>query len=489
MICFVLAVIIRLAFFSVTQFTADDAYITFRYAQNIAFGDGMVYNQGQQVLGTTTPLFTLLLSFFALVGMPLVKGALLISSLASGMTAALLYRFAHWLRFRQWTFVPALLYILWPRSIVADASGMETALFSFLVLTAFYFQFRKLPLYAIAAATLATVTRPEGLGLLVLLLVVELVRYPRQWGALVITPLIILVPWIGFSTLYFGTPVPHAIPAKLALYSTIKLPGLLERLQFLLAWHHPAGWIVTVAAVVGLVWLYRRQYWGRLVAVWLVALVMFYAVSPTHLFFWYAAPLAPLLLLLASAVLPFISERTGDLGSRSVWLRFAVGAVLTVGLVLGNIGPWSYYNEYQHLLENTHQAIGEFLGVRARSGDIVAAEDIGYIGFYSGATILDRDGLVSPQAVPYNRRGDYLQLVLDAEPQWVVAASNSPISRFVDDSAFLARYRLYPDSANGVYSYSRSDIVEAVPYYLYHRTGSATSEKDSDSLDNQSAAP
>ena len=40
----------------------DDAYITFRYARNLVNGLGFVYNVDQPVLGTTTPLYTLLLS-------------------------------------------------------------------------------------------------------------------------------------------------------------------------------------------------------------------------------------------------------------------------------------------------------------------------------------------------------------------------------------------------------------------------------------------
>ncbi|HLF80433.1 MAG TPA: hypothetical protein VI410_01595, partial [Anaerolineales bacterium] len=40
----------------------DDAYITYRYARNLAHGDGFVYNHGERVLGTTTPLYTILLA-------------------------------------------------------------------------------------------------------------------------------------------------------------------------------------------------------------------------------------------------------------------------------------------------------------------------------------------------------------------------------------------------------------------------------------------
>ena len=36
--------------------TIDDAYITFRYARNLLAGNGLVYNPGEWVLGTTTPV-------------------------------------------------------------------------------------------------------------------------------------------------------------------------------------------------------------------------------------------------------------------------------------------------------------------------------------------------------------------------------------------------------------------------------------------------
>ncbi|MBN97985.1 MAG: hypothetical protein CME16_01875, partial [Gemmatimonadetes bacterium] len=43
------------------NFIADDAFITLRYAQNLASGDGLVFNLGERVEGFTSPLWTLLL--------------------------------------------------------------------------------------------------------------------------------------------------------------------------------------------------------------------------------------------------------------------------------------------------------------------------------------------------------------------------------------------------------------------------------------------
>jgi hypothetical protein len=39
----------------------DDAFITFRYAENLYQGVGFVYNPGEKILSTTTPFFTFLL--------------------------------------------------------------------------------------------------------------------------------------------------------------------------------------------------------------------------------------------------------------------------------------------------------------------------------------------------------------------------------------------------------------------------------------------
>ena len=39
----------------------DDSYITYRYSRNILAGNGFVFNPGERVLGTTTPLYTLIL--------------------------------------------------------------------------------------------------------------------------------------------------------------------------------------------------------------------------------------------------------------------------------------------------------------------------------------------------------------------------------------------------------------------------------------------
>src|SRR5687767_5576141 len=44
----------------------DDAFITFRYARNFAMGNGFVYNLGERFIGTTAPLYGLILGLLAI---------------------------------------------------------------------------------------------------------------------------------------------------------------------------------------------------------------------------------------------------------------------------------------------------------------------------------------------------------------------------------------------------------------------------------------
>src|SRR5262249_54436007 len=56
-----LAVLAALAGRGLWPFSYDDAFISYRYARSWAAGDGLVYNRGEAVLGTTAPGYALAL--------------------------------------------------------------------------------------------------------------------------------------------------------------------------------------------------------------------------------------------------------------------------------------------------------------------------------------------------------------------------------------------------------------------------------------------
>ena len=439
---FVAAVAVRLGFHIYTGFTADDALITFRYADNLASGLGFVYNEGQRVMGTTSPLFTFLIAIGRLVSFPAVSAALLISLLANGCTAVLLFRLAQSLRFTHLAALPSLVYILWPRSLAAETCGMETALFTCLTVAAIYYHHRQATVYSLAAATLAVLTRPEGAWLLLLLTIDTVVRHRGAILAYLAVPISLIVPWLAFAWYYFGSVIPHSITAKMVLYDYIKVDGPLERFWYVMGFHSPVGWLLMALAIAGAYWLNRKQNYGWLAIAWVTGLILFYTVSGTHLFFWYLAPIYPMYLLLASAAAPLVVAvaRVSPQLYRvaSPWIQ-GVAALL---LLIGSVSPAHYYKSYQKYLDETHKAIGAYLLQHANSSALLAAEDIGYIGYFSRLRLLDRDGLVSPETLPYLKSESPMQLLFDYHPDWIVTNAESPYNQFTDSVIFLDKYAL-----------------------------------------------
>lgn len=450
---FLLAIAARLGFHLFTGFTADDAFITFRYAENIAHGLGFVYNEGERVLGTTTPLFTLLLSLCSLVRLPVITAALIISLLSSGGIAVILHRMAFHLRFGHFAWLPPLAYIFFPRTFAAETGGMETAFFTLLVTLSLFLRMRGLFSAALIAASLSALTRPEGAILLGLMMLYNWKQEPKRWLRQFALPLLIVGPWFLFALFYFGSIVPHSIIGKLALFSNTESGNWWQALRFVLALHTPFGWGITIAAIFGGYLLRSRRNYGRLEAFWMIAMVLFFTFSNSHVFFWYIVPVYPIMLLFVTSVVPIVFEQWLLYRARSLAMPFIITIGMVTALCLASLTPFEYYRLNQITLERVHKAIGLYLSRNSLPDDLVAAEDIGYMGYYSGRKILDRDGLISPEVPPYNRSGDYLGLILDYSPDWVVAGFPSAISPFHDDSTFLSSYRFAESFESGETKY------------------------------------
>lgn len=109
---------------------ADDAYISYRYAENLASGNGLVFNPGERVEGFSNLLYVLLLApAFALAG----RNGLYAVSAGFNLTCAvaallLLHRFARRRLGEGRAGGVALLFALTPPLWVAVASGLETPL-------------------------------------------------------------------------------------------------------------------------------------------------------------------------------------------------------------------------------------------------------------------------------------------------------------------------------------------------------------------------
>jgi hypothetical protein len=197
-------------------FIVDDAYITFRYAQNIADGAGFAYNAGERVLGTTTPLFTLVLAAFGAVGADIPATAFVLGVAADALSLVVLYQMAAQVSLARAGLIACALLVVTPRYLTYAVSGMETPLYVAAILASLFLYTTQRTMAAAFVCGLTVLLRPDGLILTGVLAAHSLAirrRVPvRELALFAIT----LLPWLAFATWYFGNPLPTSILAKTA---------------------------------------------------------------------------------------------------------------------------------------------------------------------------------------------------------------------------------------------------------------------------------
>lgn len=243
----------------------DDAYITFRYAENFAAGRGMVYNAGEAVEGLTNLGWALMLA-------PFVGGDLLVVAKVFGLLFGLgaVVLVGEWCRARALPLpatLAALAALVGPPWLVSYTMyGLETAAVAFFVTLAWARHGdeadgrRRAPLSALGMA-LAPWFRPDGALVAILVALWHLVRRgPTFSWAAARAAAIVLAGAGGLVALklhWYGAILPNTAATKLRAWPPEQ--GL-EYLRTFLAWPSPAlSWLVVAAAGWGLLRMVRRD--------------------------------------------------------------------------------------------------------------------------------------------------------------------------------------------------------------------------------------
>lgn len=213
------------------RFVTDDAYITFRYSWNFAFHNQIAFNLGERVEGYTNFLWMLLLGLFLKLRLRPDVMALVLAWLAAGAVVVLIYtvtRIYRGGRVTPWDLLGAILLPLLPSFAVWCGGGLETQLFTALVMGG-------VTLYLAEQAgrvrrrasgvlfALSAMTRPEGLlvfgltGLhrLAANLIGERRLWPTRrelwWVAGFFVPFGVYFAW---RYAYYGYPFPNTYYVK-----------------------------------------------------------------------------------------------------------------------------------------------------------------------------------------------------------------------------------------------------------------------------------
>lgn len=438
---YVLLLVVILTFFLFWVFRwqpVDDAYTTFRYAWNISRGNGFVYNPGESVLGTTTPLWTLILALWTWLGFPVEVVSVLLSFFFSAVCAIGL---AYILRERVSAAVSLCLVcclILYFPLNAAISSGMETSFYIFLVAGSLVAI--KLGHYSLAAlfGALAFLTRPDGV-LTFFVLAAAAARTPAKLLRALILFAGVVLPWLIFAHSKFGSLVPQSVIAKQVIHPATVWGNILIISQAFCL--NPVDFLIAVFGAAGV--LYRaiiRKEW--IFVLWCVLYVSGLAASGVKpIFYWYFTPIW--LFLIGYGVLGVVDWR--DVNRH----KFRPRVLTLCGVLLPLIGflliGYSILRLSQADPEISRQRIyrqiAESFSAEIKPDQTVYLCETGILGYaLLRNKIIDSSGINSLEAFSYRRRarealiaqgkpyanaGRHIpwsvDLVQDLKPDWIIS--------------------------------------------------------------------
>lgn len=387
------------------NFAQDDAFITYRYARNIATGNGFVYNLHQPLLGTTTPLYTLLLALLGKLSGQDIRIVSHVVGMASLWVAAVTLFYLN----RDQGVLPAaavaLLFISNP--LLMSAIGMETFFLLALMLLALavYLSGRLKP--AAVLLGLLVLTRYETV-LFVAIIGGHYWLRQRRWPFWLAPAALIVAGWLVYAWFTFGHIIPRSAVAKL-----VEDEGFSFAAGALLWWRvyvlQNGGYYALILLLPAGLWAVVSQYRSlstaeRLILVWSgVYFASAGAIAGT--FSWYYGPLAPgLAVLLVRGCRRLAGLWRRDLRVQPEMLGLAV---FTAGLVLLQLSSWrtgwvTYQGQVIDPRTVHYRQVAQWLAPYAGPETSLATSEIGVLGYYTNnVQIVDLYGLVTPGLIPW----------------------------------------------------------------------------------------
>lgn len=478
----VLAVVMRGVFWLFVDRYWEDALITCLHSENFVRGLGMTHvRPGEPPLhGFTSPLSVLVplvgdlmhvgfgLSFIKIVSMP--AAALTVLYLLGigihpsvRLPGGLLFAVMGYAAFEH-------------HQILFGMAGMETQLVVLCLMMSIYYALAWKPVPLGLSLGLCMLARPDFCFWAVIVGAYALVKDWRQLPKIAGVALAVYLPWVLFTTLYYGSPIPNTIVAKGLGYPkwwdrvetvdffTVKRHTWLmiaENLVIMLSptfaghgagigkfyFDGPENWLgdglFFCAVLGGLAVLWRRQWTLLPLALFAGVYGIYYIYLVPVVFHWYKMPYLLVLLFLAmrgfQALSAWLPERVRS------WGHVALG-VAYVGLFV-SVLPTTFRAErmIQHYVENgVRKQAGLWFRDHMKDNEAVGCECLGYIGYYSGKNVYDWPGLNSRAVVAWSRanedRRSLENMLRDLRPEYLFLRDIEFCHFFTDNAWIRADY-------------------------------------------------
>ncbi|MEZ6002629.1 MAG: hypothetical protein R3F33_00460 [Planctomycetota bacterium] len=436
---------------ALADYVFEDSYITYRYAQNVANGQGYVFNPGDRVFGATSPLYTGLLAGLAWLGADIPGAAGWVSALGLGCILWLGASLA-----RRWFGnLPALAFaavIALGATRMYWAWGMETFLLVPCLLAAAWALDRKRDFTAAFFCALAFLTRYDSaLFAVVLFGVMAVRRRGIPWGPGLLA-LVLVVPWLLFTWRYFGSVFPNTLGAKVGDTSFAEYLQRSVKAQWASLWRpvvqdgepifrtlppdRLVGIALAASAALAALLRTRRHPGVFLLGAHSLLLVLGYSfLAPPIVFTWYLMPAAVLVLLLGlglTGLLPGMHRLENAIA--------AIGALAVIPLLLFLPRHWQSLAAdlegqlvYQGRIP-AYRQMAERIGRLGLQDARVLTNEPGFVTYDTGNPAIDAAGLVT-KGIRFHGAGgprtSLLDLAREHQPELVIGALPTVLPGYV----------------------------------------------------------
>lgn len=452
------------------EYTQDDVYITYAYSRNIAEGNGFVFNEGERVQGTTTPLYTLLIAGVYFSTDDLLHAGNLLSAIFLVLTCGFSFLLTrHYLSI--WGRL-AIGLILATSPLIYVSFGMETLFYCALLMLALWRWERGKKFEAMLVAAALTWTRADGAVLGgTLWLVAAWESWSEKKGlslservrglpySLGIFYTAVIAVWYGFAWLYFDTPLPNTFGAKQASF---------EGIQFLrdgwnwwktFYWENNPLSILAFPLILLGAWRVLLIKPLRSVALWAGFYLSGYTILNVTAF-WYYTPLFATCVVLAGFGGEWIFQQARRLNTQKSW-RLGLAAVLVIiSTGLATLRALDFADPPGRT--TTYQLLGKWIRAYTPVDATLLVGDLGVMGYYAERHTIDSPGLIVPEM--YFKQDDYA--TLKYKPDYVVATGYYTWQQVVAQAWFneyyvpLAQFSTAGDSFSPMTVYERRLSLE-----------------------------
>jgi len=435
--------------FLLTHYIQEDAFITWRVAQNLLDYGVIGFNGETKISASTTHLYVFVSYFFNLIfGKEYFIEPLLIFNSVLFTIGTLFL--SHLILKNPWHKAIFIFLIgILPPAVKISILGMEYGILFFLEMALLYYGFSKNKKWAlILLPVLIMFTRIDTIIFLGIVFLVDIFWNRKIRWNYIFGGMLGIIAVLSFNWLYFGELVNNTIVAKKLLYEhdftfaqnlnyflvslgnfwgMLKLPGNFN----------PVTIIVLIFELLCFIYLVRqrekRNYflWMIFLFGWIKQIIF---LSQKSLFDWYYW--VPQILLFVP-VLIFILEQKER---RNLWLSLLVVfyiipmlAFQTIHAIATGNGEWNY-----------RRGIGLFLDTFEKDkNQWILLEPAGYIPYFSGLKTIDEVGLVDKQIqteVKKDKAHYWINTVKNRKPKYLLSYKN--LFEDSDAAYYQAHYKL-----------------------------------------------